>query len=82
MSLIINPPEEDSPTTISNEDVEEEGDKENEVQIDHYFTSLFKEGDHVESEAVDKDEQHILVRNVFCPPLHMKNLCLCWPTIL
>lgn len=66
MSEIINASEEDSPTIILNEDVEEENEEENEAQVGHYFTSLFEEGDHVESKTIDVDDQHILVRNVFC----------------
>lgn len=66
MSQIINASEEDAPTIIPNEGVEEE----NEAQADHYFTTLFEEGDNVDPKEIDEDdndEQHILVRNVFLP---------------
>lgn len=39
--------EQESPAIIPNEDVEEDKvEEETEVQADHYFTSLFEEGDH------------------------------------
>ncbi|CAK8567288.1 unnamed protein product [Lathyrus sativus] len=61
MSQIINTSEEDAPTIILNEDVEEE----NEAQVDDYYTTLFEEGDNVNKG--NNDEQHIPVENVFCP---------------
>lgn len=76
MSQIINAPE-DSQNIIPNEYADEEDVKEEkEAQVDSYYTTLFEEGDHVEPEAVNDDEQHIPVGNVFRPSTHMTNICL------
>lgn len=59
--------EQESPSIIPKEDVEEDDvEEENETQVDHCFTSLFEEGEggHVELEV----EHTIPVDNVFCPP--------------
>ncbi|XP_050876247.1 uncharacterized protein LOC127079941 [Lathyrus oleraceus] len=75
------------PSIIPIEDVEEDDvEDENEAQADHYFTSLFEEGecDHVEQEV----ENAIPINQVFCPPPHMTTLgvssgqtSLEWPCI-
>ncbi|CAK8543337.1 unnamed protein product [Lathyrus sativus] len=75
ISHVINPSIEEMPTIIPLEDVEEDdGEEENEAQVDDLYTTLFEEGNDVNK--INRDEQHILVENVFSPPTHMTNLPL------
>ncbi|CAK8534244.1 unnamed protein product [Lathyrus sativus] len=75
ISQVINASVEETPTIIPHEDVEEEDVKEeNEAQVDDLYTTLFEEGNGVNE--VNRDEQHIPIGNVFCPPAHMTNLPL------
>ena len=75
ISQVANPTEAEPVSIIPNKVVVEDDDEEETVsQVDDLFTTLFEESDCDEADAINENEQHIPLENVYCPPAHMTTL--------